>query len=85
MTVGTPCIASYVGGVPEYAVNEENCLLYRYEDYEVLAQNICRLFEDGQLRTRLSAAAAAGMERKQAKTDYERMREVLNTAISGKE
>lgn len=85
MTVGTPCVASYVGGVPEYAVNEENCLLYRYEDYEVLAQSICRLFADSQLRYRLSAAAIAGMERKQVKTDYERMREVLSTAISDKE
>lgn len=85
MTVGTPCVASYVGGVPEYAINGENCLLYRYEDYEVLAQNICDIFQDGKLCTKLSQAAVTSMERNQEKTDYEQMREVLIKAISGKE
>ncbi len=78
MTVGAPCVASYVGGVPEYATNEENCLLYRYEDYEVLAQNICRLFEDKQLREKLSHNAFGAMRQIKEKGDYERMSEIFN-------
>ena len=82
MTVGTPCVASYVGGVPEYATNGENCLLYRYEDYEVLAQNICRLFEDKALRAKLSETASVQMRKPKAKTDYERMSEIFSIVVN---
>ena len=81
MTVGTPCVSSYVGGVPEYATNGENCLLYRYEDYEVLAQNICRLFEDKDLRAKLSQTASADMRKPKEETDYARMSNILKKAI----
>ena len=77
MTVGTPSVASYVGGVSEYAVDEENCLLYRFEDYEVLAHNICRIFEDSDLRAKLSENAKAAMRKPTEKTGYEQMREIL--------
>lgn len=83
MTVGAPCIASYVGGVPEYAVNGENCLLYRFEDYEVLAQNICKLFEDKDLRAKLSKAAREQMRKPKEKNDYQQMREILKEVSKG--
>ena len=81
MTVGTPCVASYVGGVPEYATDGENCLLYRYEDYEVLAQGICRLFEDKDLRAKLSKNASADMRKTKEKTDYEEMHGIFKDII----
>ena len=46
MIVGVPCISSYVGGVPEYVKNELNGLLYRFEDHEILADCINRVFEN---------------------------------------
>ena len=61
MTVGVPCVSSYVGGVPEYAQHEENCLLFRYEDYEVMAQEIMRLFESDELCQQLSQNASRKM------------------------
>lgn len=70
MTVGVPCVASYVGGVPEYAINEENSLLYRFEDYEVLAQNIIRLFESDDLCERLSNRSFSDMAESRAKNDF---------------
>ena len=70
MTVGVPCVASYVGGVPEYAVNDENCLLYRFEDYEVLAQHIIHLFESRDLCRRLSDRAISDMAENRAKNDF---------------
>ncbi len=81
MTVGTPCVASYVGGVPEYATSGENCLLYRFEDYEVLAQNIIRLFEDKKLCEKLSTNAKEQMHKPKEKTDYARMREIFEEII----
>lgn len=70
MTVGVPCVASYVGGVPEYAINEENSLLYRFEDYEMLAFNIIRLFESNELCCRLSKNAKNCMIESKTKNDF---------------
>lgn len=46
MIVGTPCIATNVGGIPEFVKHETNGLLYRFEDYEILALHICKIFKD---------------------------------------
>lgn len=54
MAVGTPSIASQVGGVPEYFVYEKCGYSYRYEEYECLAGYICKLFEDVELCNRFS-------------------------------
>ena len=83
MTVGTPCVASYVGGVPEYAVDGENCLLYRFEDYEVLAQNICRVFAEKDLRAHLSQNAKELMRKPKEETDFERMTRIFESVVKG--
>ena len=70
MTVGVPCVASYVGGVPQYATHESNCLLYRFEDYEMLAYNITRLFESHDLCEKLSKEAYADMKRSREENDF---------------
>ncbi len=54
MSVGVPCISSRVGGIPEYAIDRENCSLYEYSDYDSLAEKICELFEDEALRNKYS-------------------------------
>lgn len=46
MLVGTPCIASYVGGVPEYLTHGVNGVMYRFEEHEILASHIMKIFED---------------------------------------
>lgn len=44
--LGVPCIASYVGGVPDMMKeNEDN--LYRFEEVEMLAEKVCNLFANG--------------------------------------
>ena len=77
MAVGTPCVASYVGGVPEYVRNEENALLYRYEDYEMLAYNIIRLFADSELAKRLSSCAKSQMSMPKEESDYTKIKNIL--------
>ena len=81
MTVGTPCVASYVGGVPEYAINGENCLLYRFEDYEVMAKNICKLFRDKELCAKLSNNAMGQMRKPKDRTDYEKMGTIFSEIV----
>lgn len=82
MTVGVPCVSSYVGGVPEYAKHEENCLLFRYEDYEVMAQEIIRLFESDDLCQHLSQNAAMRMQELREHNDfYEISKKIYQTII----
>lgn len=43
--LGVPCLSSYVGGVPEMIPNPACGEMYRYDDIEVLAYKICKMFE----------------------------------------
>ena len=59
LAVGTPVIATAVGGVPEVVIDGENGLLVPAGDADALADAIRRYFSDEALQTRLRAAAAA--------------------------
>lgn len=43
--LGVPCVASFVGGVPSFFPDKLSQYLYRYEDYEMLAQLIINIFD----------------------------------------
>jgi len=62
LAVGTPVIATRVGGVPEVVVDGENGLLVPPGDPTALADAVKRYFADADLRARLRAAAAASVE-----------------------
>ena len=57
LAVGSPVIATAVGGVPEVVRDEENGLLVPARDPAALADAIRRFFADDGLRARLAAAA----------------------------
>jgi glycosyltransferase involved in cell wall biosynthesis len=57
MMVGTPSVASYVGGVPSMVTDGESALLFPYADEAVLAERLRELFLDDDLALRLSAMA----------------------------
>lgn len=61
MMVGTPSIAAAVGGVPEYVKHGENGLLYRFEEYEIMAKYVERLFEEDEFAIELSDAGRQSM------------------------
>lgn len=42
--LGVPCIASYVGGVPDMIEHGKTGFLYRFEETEMLASLICKVF-----------------------------------------
>lgn len=52
--LGTPIVASYVGGTMNIIDHEINGLLYRFEETEMLAYYICRIFESDQLASLFS-------------------------------
>lgn len=58
LAVGTPVVATAVGGVPEVVHDGENGLLVPPRDSRALAAAIRRLVDDPALRARLGAAAA---------------------------
>ena len=58
LAVGTPVIATSVGGVPEIVRDGENGLLVPAGDADALAAAIRRLMDDADLRDRLARAAA---------------------------
>lgn len=58
MLVGTPCVAAYVGGVPDMAKDGEEALLYRNDDYKFLAWHIKQIFDNNFLISNLSKNAS---------------------------
>jgi glycosyltransferase involved in cell wall biosynthesis len=54
MYIGTPCVAAYVGGVPDMADDGKEALFYRNDDPALLAWNIKRIFDSDDLALSLS-------------------------------
>ena len=46
LVVGIPCISSNVGGITDYLKHGVNGLLYRFEEHELLAIYIMKIFSD---------------------------------------
>lgn len=57
MIVGTPCVSSRVGGIAEYLTHGRDGFLYRFNEYELLATYIAKLFEDDVLCNNFSSSA----------------------------
>lgn len=54
MLIGIPCIASFVGGIPDMLINSYDSLLYPYDEPGLLATNISKVFESDELAQELS-------------------------------
>jgi glycosyltransferase involved in cell wall biosynthesis len=80
LAVGTPAIATDVGGVPEIVTDGENGLLVLPGDSAALAAAIRRFLGDDELRARLTAAAAPSAERFSAERIYGRLEQILSDA-----
>lgn len=63
MMVGTPSIAAFVGGIPEYVRHGENGFLYRFEEYEIMAEYIKKLFEEDSTAVKISENGRKDMYR----------------------
>lgn len=52
--IGVPVIASYSGGTPDMIETGKTGLLYRFEETEMLAQNIRKIFNDSKFISQIS-------------------------------
>ncbi|MCM1138946.1 MAG: glycosyltransferase family 4 protein [Muribaculum sp.] len=81
--MGCPVVASYVGGVPDMVENGINGLLYRFEEHEMLAYNVCRVFSDGELANTLSVGGVkAAIQRHDGERNAEKMMEIYRQIYS---
>lgn len=56
--LGVPCVASYVGGVPDMITDGVSGLLYRFDEHEMLAKCICTIFSNKEIAQSLSKNAS---------------------------
>lgn len=63
MAIGVPVVTTWIGGIPELAVDEVTALTVPPGNSEALAAAIRRLVGDPALRERLTSAARAAVER----------------------
>ena len=77
LAVGTPVIASDVGGVAEVVRDGENGLLVPPGDAAALADAVARFFSEPELRRRLSAAAAPSVAEYAEERLFARLEDVL--------
>jgi glycosyltransferase involved in cell wall biosynthesis len=80
LAVGTPVIATRVGGVPELVRDEENGLLVPPGDVDAVASAVRRLIGEPGLRDRLAAEAARSVKDLRPETVYTRLEEILRQA-----
>ena len=80
LAVGSPVIATSVGGVPEVVHDGENGLLVEPGDPQALGEAISRFFSDAGLRTRLAGAAAASVAGYAEDAVFARIEDVLKQA-----
>jgi glycosyltransferase involved in cell wall biosynthesis len=80
LSVGTPVVATAVGGVPEVVEDGRNGLLVPPADPDALADALRRYVDDAKLQTSLRAAAAASVERFRPEHVYATLESILAAA-----
>jgi glycosyltransferase involved in cell wall biosynthesis len=83
LAIGTPVIATDVGGVGEIVEHERNGILVRPGDADALAAAIDRFFADGALRARLEQAAVDSVAEYAPDAIYDRLEAVLREVARG--
>lgn len=62
MSVGVPSVSSLCGSVIEYINHGENGLIYRYEEVEMLAHLVDKIFSDKEFSAKISCNAIETMK-----------------------
>jgi len=82
LAVGTPVVATAVGGVPEVVHDGVNGLLVPAGSPEALAAALGRLLAEPELRDRLAAGARPSVASIGREDVYERLESILQQAVS---
>lgn len=83
--LGLPCVCSYVGGTPSIVENGKTGILYRFEEYEMLAHHIIEVFKNKELANMIGKEARiAALERHNAENNtnktFEIYKEIINNS-----
>jgi glycosyltransferase involved in cell wall biosynthesis len=81
LAVGTPIVATAVGGVPELVREDVNGLLVPAGDAGALADAIRRIVAEPGLRERLAGNAASSVEHLEGSRVYARLEAILRAAV----
>ena len=85
MMLGTPSVASHVGGVPDLMEHKKEGFLYTYNEPEMLAHYIDEIFSDDALAFSFSEnARQRAMEIHNIDKNSERLREIYAAIVHGK-
>lgn len=82
--LGVPVVASYVGGVPSLVEDGRTGYLYRYEEAEMLAQIIMRLFAQHDYSLLSNAERAMALIRHDKHVNAERLMEIYRNILDNK-
>ena len=81
--LGVPCVASYVGGVPDMVEHGKTGLIYRFEEYEMMAEHICKIFHDSSFAKQLSVfSEKVALERHDSEVNAKQMYNIYNNIIN---
>jgi glycosyltransferase involved in cell wall biosynthesis len=80
--LGVPCIGSFVGGMSDMITDEESGLIYRFEETEMLAEKVCRIFSDPSFAKKLSEnGRIVAQLRHHKQVNATRLREIYSTIL----
>jgi len=83
MTVGVPCVASYVGGIPDLIEHKKEGFLYQANLPHMLAHYVCTLFENSDLSLEFSRRSRERALRMYSQDDNgNRLLEIYRAIIS---
>lgn len=81
--LGVPCVCSYVGGTPSIVEDGKTGILYRFEEYEMLAHHIMEIFRNRELATTIGKESrAVALERHNALKNTKKTFEIYKKIIS---
>lgn len=76
--LGVPCVASYVGGIPDMMRGNED-YLYRFDEVEMLAEKVCHVFSNANIQVCISEIAA---QRHNRETNSKQLFSIYQTIIN---
>lgn len=83
MTVGVPCVASYVGGIPDLIEHKREGFLYQANLPHMLAHYVCTLFENRDLSLEFSKRSRERALRMYSQDDNgDRLLEIYRAIVS---
>lgn len=84
MMIGTPSICAFRGGMVDLIQDKTSGFCYDFPEYPVLADRICRLFEDKELCIRFSQNAIQDAEERHARQkNFEMLKNIYREMVNG--